>query len=330
MAKYDVFAIGNALVDMEFAIDDDFLHQNNVEKGMMTLVDPARQQELLQALSQVKGRKSCGGSAANTIMALQHFGGQGFYSCKVAKDDTGDIFINDLTGAGVDTNVTDNREEGVSGKCLVMVTPDAERSMLTSLNISEKVGPEDLSEEAIQQAQYVYLEGYLVTSPTGRKAAIEARKLAEKHNVKTAITFSDPGIVAHFKEGLAEMVGEGVDLLFCNEEEAKQWVDTSDLNKAVEELEKIAKTFAITRGGDGALVYDGTTLHKIEPHDVNAIDSNGAGDMFAGAFLYGITNGFDFAKAGRLASLGSAQLVSHFGPRLPAEQHQDILKQFKG
>ena len=325
MAKYDVYGIGNALVDMEFAIDDDFLHQNSIDKGMMTLVDQDRQTQLVAALKDTKSKKAGGGSAANTIFAANYFGSQCYYSCKVAADEAGDFFKTDLAQAGVDSNLTD-LPQGTTGKCLVMVTPDAERTMNTFLGISEEISTTELNEEAIKNSEYIYLEGYLVTSPTGRAAAIKAREIAKANGVKVAITFSDPAMVMHFKDGLAEMIGDGVDLLFCNEEEAKLWADTADLSTAVETLQATAKTFAITLGSEGALAFDGETAHKIAPNSVTAIDSNGAGDMFAGAFIYGITQGKGFAEAGKLASLASSEVVSQFGPRLAPERHPELLK----
>ena len=150
------------------------------------------------------------------------------------------------------------------------------------------------------------------------------RELARQNNVKVAMTFSDPAMVQFFKEGITDMIGTGVDLLFCNEQEAKLFTNTDDIDAAIEGLKKVAKTFAITLGSKGAVAFDGEQLHTIAPHSVTAVDSNGAGDMFAGAFLYAITHGHDFAAAGRLASAASAQVVSQFGPRLNAEQHEPL------
>ena len=326
MAKYDIYGIGNALVDMEFAVDDDFLKQNGIEKGLMTLVEKSRQEELVAALAHLKEKKAGGGSAANTLFAANYFGSSCFYSCKVADDTSGQFFRDDLTQAGIGSNLTE-LEAGTSGKCLVLVTPDAERTMNTFLGISEEVGERELDFTALADSKLLYLEGYLVTSPSGQAAAIAARKYAEENGIKTALTFSDPAMVMHFKDGLGAMLGDGVDLLFCNEEEAKSWADTSDLSTAVERLQSIAKSFAITLGGEGALLFDGTQAHKIAPNQVTPIDSNGAGDMFAGAFLYGLSQGMSFPDAGKLASLAASQVVSQFGPRLAAERHGELLKQ---
>ena len=325
MKKYHVYGVGNALVDMEFEVEDQFFESNTIDKGVMTLVDEARQHELLGHLDAFEGKKASGGSAANTIIATSYFGGKSFYSCKVASDDLGDFYVNDLQQAGVDSNVGEGRKEGVTGKCLVMITPDAERTMNTFLGITANFSVDELNMAAIKDSEYLYIEGYLVSSDTGRHAAIEARKVAEENGVKTALTFSDPAMVQFFKDGLQEMIGNKVDLLFCNEAEAMSWADTDNLDTAIESLKQVASSFAITQGSEGATLFDGKNLIDISHHDVKAVDSNGAGDMFAGAFLYGITHGHSFYEAGNIASLAAARVVSQFGPRLAAAEHKDIL-----
>lgn len=325
MKKYNVYAIGNALVDMEFAIDDAFLTRQKVDKGVMTLVDTNQQQALYDALAGHSGKMASGGSAANTIIAVSHFGGSSFYSCKVASDPAGDFYVQDLVAAGVDTNLKEQREDGVTGKCIVMVTPDAERTMHTCLSISETVSSADLNEEAIAHSDYLYMEGYLVTSDSGRAAVIRAREVAEQNGVKTALTFSDPNMVKFFKAGLQEMIGQQVDLLFCNQEEALTWTGADNIEQAAVELGKLARTYAITLGAQGALVFDGEQQHRIEAAKVQAVDSNGAGDMFAGAFLYGLTHGMDYVQAAGLAVRAAGQLVTQFGPRLKKDQHKPLL-----
>jgi sugar/nucleoside kinase (ribokinase family) len=329
MKKYDVYGLGAALVDTEIEVEDQFLELSNIDKGLMTLVDEARQYELLDKLSghMVASRRASGGSAANSIIASSYFGASAFYSCKVANDDNGFFYLEDLQNAGVDSNLNGAKEEGITGKCLVMITPDAERTMNTFLGISETLSVNELDLEALENSRYLYMEGYLVTSPTGRNAAIKAREYAEQHGVKTAFSLSDPGMVEFFKDGLAEIIGKGVDLLFCNEDEAMGWADVNTIEEAIEEIKKIAKGFAITRGAKGAVVWNGENLLTIAPNKVKAIDTNGAGDMFAGAFLYALSQGHDFQVAGDLASLASATIVSEFGPRMAAEKHQQVLKQ---
>ncbi|WP_250658652.1 adenosine kinase [Alkalimarinus coralli] len=332
MSKYHVYGIGNALVDKEFEVEERFLKSANIDKGLMTLVEQDRLVDILDKLKSTYGlkKRASGGSAANTIIAVSYFGGKTFYSCNVANDETGDFYVKDLKAAGVDTNLGDNREEGTTGKCLVMITPDAERTMNTYLGITADLASRHLDEDAINASEYLYIEGYLVSSDSARSAAIEAKKVAEANGVKTAFTFSDPAMVQFFKDGLVEMIGDGVDLLFCNEAEALNFSDTDNLADAVEHLKRIAKRFAITLGSKGALVFDGEKQLNIAPHSIKAVDSNGAGDMFAGAFLYAITHGYSYQQAGDLASLASAEVVSNFGPRLESEKHQQIKENVLG
>jgi sugar/nucleoside kinase (ribokinase family) len=329
--RYHVYGVGAALVDTEIEVSDTDLAAMAVEKGLMTLVDEARQAQLLDHLSDhlVHSKRASGGSAANTIIAVAQFGGSAFYSCKVADDENGHFYLRDLRAAGVEHRDESNRETGITGKCLVLITPDAERSMNTFLGISATLSEHDLTPRAIADSAYVYLEGYLVTSPTGRAAAIRTREIAEQNGVKTALSFSDPGIVTYFRDGLRDMLGKRVDLLFCNRDEALSWAQTDNLETAIASLKTIANTFAITLGVEGALVYDGASLHNIAAHKVKAIDTNGAGDMFAGAFLYGITQGKSFVEAGNLASRAAAAVVSDYGPRLTAVQQQQLLAQLK-
>jgi sugar/nucleoside kinase (ribokinase family) len=331
-SKYDVYAIGNALVDMEYEISDDFLEKYKIDKGLMTLVDEVRQNELLDALGGTPRKQQCGGSAANTVIAVSQFGAKAFYSCKVASDPIGNFYYQDLQDNGVDSNLrSQNRHSGTTGKCLVLISPDAERTMNTFLGITSTISSDEVVSEAIKNSKYMYMEGYLVASPTGKLAAVEARKIAEANGVKTALTFSDVNMVKFFKEGLMEMIGpNGVDLLFCNESEALNFTNTDDMLSAREELKKIAKTYVVTLGENGALIFDGDSFIEIAPYAVKAIDTNGAGDMYAGAFLFAITHNHSHASAGKLASLAASRVVSQFGPRLKWHETQDIRKHILG
>lgn len=325
--KYDVYGIGNALVDIVTEVDDDFFQTNDVEKGVMTLVDEKRQLQLMKAIDMKKSRMSAGGSAANTVIGVNQFGGKSFYSCLVAHDDLGKFFLEDMKRNGVDTNLTyEDCPQGHSGRCLVMTTPDADRTMNTFLGMSSFMSIDQVDENAIKNSKYAYLEGYLVASPKGTDALLEAKKIAEKNNVHTALTFSDPNMLRFFSKNFEQVIGASVDLLFCNEEEALMFSETDSLTEAKEKLKQAAKHFAITLGANGALIFDGDTFIEIEPYRVRALDTNGAGDMFAGAFLYGITHGHSYAEAGKIASLASSRVVSQFGPRLDPQQAKKVLK----
>ena len=326
--KYNVYGIGNALVDMEFEVTDRFLEKHEVEKGVMTLVDEDTQFRLIKDINREEAVEKPGGSAANTVFAVSQFGGKAFYSCKVANDKFGDLYLNDMEEAGIDTNFDrQEREEGITGKCLVMVTGDAERTLNTYLGITAEISPGEIDELAIRNSEYVYIEGYLVTSENGFETMKETKRLARQNDVKTALTLSDPSLVDGFKDRFDEIIGASVDLLFCNEQEAKIYTGKDNIEEAREALKKEAKRFVITQGRNGAMIYDGDTFVDIEPYEVNAVDTNGAGDIFAGAFLYGITNGLGYAGAGKLASLAGSKIVSQFGPRLKWHEVQEIRKQ---
>lgn len=326
MSKYNVYGVGAALLDTEVQTSDADLKKLKMGKGLMALADEARQQEITHYLKKrlATSKRESGGSAANTTIAVSAFGGKTFYSCKVASDDNGKFYLNDLKNAGVDFSTSNISKEGVTGKCLVLITPDAERSMSTHLGVSEKLSSKDLSPEAISQSDYLYIEGYLVSSSSGRQAAIEARKIAEINGVKVALTLSDPAMVSFFKSGLQEMIGNKIDLLFCNQAEALSWTDSSDLNMSLELLKRSAVSYVVTMGDNGAIVYDGENQHIIEAHSTTAINTNGAGDIFAGAFLYAITHGYNYKIAGDFAALAASYVVSQQGPRLHLEQYLEL------
>tara|TARA_B110000503_G_scaffold138109_1_gene223629 strand:+ start:783 stop:1784 length:1002 start_codon:yes stop_codon:yes gene_type:complete len=328
--KYNVFGIGNALVDIVTEVNDQFLVDHNIEKGLMTLVDEESQSRISEAINMSKSNMQCGGSAANSIIAVAQFGGSSYYSCKVANDELGNFYRKDLKANGVDSNLDGHElEEGITGKCLVMTTDDASRTMNTFLGITADYSSAQIMEHALKDSEYLYIEGYLVTSENGQAAMKHAKKIAEENGVKTALTFSDPSMVKYFKEPMESVVGSSVDLLFCNEEEAMLYTGKDNLLEAREALKRDAKRFVITQGANGAMIYDGDTFVDIEPYKVEAIDTNGAGDLFAGAFLAAITNGRSFADAGKLASLASSKVVTQFGPRLEWHQAKDILHQIQ-
>ncbi|MBF0621868.1 MAG: adenosine kinase [Magnetococcales bacterium] len=328
MSEYDVYGVGHALVDMEFKVDDAFLDTIGVEKGTMALVDHDRQEEIVKALTGRSVERACGGSAANSIIGVAQFGGRAFHACKVAADEAGDFFASDMKADGVNHPLDGERQAGATGRCLVLITPDAERTLITNLGISELVSPDDLDEAALKQAKYLYVEGYLVSSPSARAAAVQALEMARAAGVKTALTFSDVNMIKFFRDGFEEMIGSGLDLIFCNEAEALEFTGADDINSACQALRKRADHVAITLGNKGAVLHDGQQQIDIPGIMVDAVDTNGAGDMFAGAFLYGITQGFDFEQAGKLACQAASVLVTQFGARLKSGQALDILKKF--
>jgi sugar/nucleoside kinase (ribokinase family) len=330
--KFDVYGVGNALVDKEFEVDESFFQDHGIEKGLMTLGTDEESLRLLGILTKKYGikKQAGGGSAANTLYAVSQFGGNAFFSCKVASDETGDFFLKELGDQKIQTNSQTQCDDGLTGRCLIMISPDAERTMHTYLGVSETISEQELDLGAAKSSEYIYIEGYFVTSPSAKLAAIELKQFAEKNQIKTAMTFSDPAMVEYFLDGINDVLGEGVDLLFCNEQELKLWAGTEDFAEACEKMKTKAKQFAITRGAEGALLFDGSKYINVDAHAVKAVDTNGAGDMFAGAFLYALTQGKDFETAGNLASLASATVVANFGPRLETDQHSKVAAQILG
>src|SRR5262245_41116932 len=313
---YDIYGLGNALVDMEFAIDDSFLRQHVITKGHMTLIDEARLATLLSALGELAPKRSGGGSAANTVYAAQAFGASTFYACRVAPDPTGRYFLSDLRNSGVRTNSLDEGLSGQSGRCLVLVTPDAERSMNTFLGVSQDLSVLQMDEGALRRSRYLYIEGYLCTSPSARDAAVRCRELAEANGVKTSLTLSDPSMVLHFRNELSSMLGNGVDHLFCNEEEALDWARTDRLDVAVNELKDIGRRVNITLGARGCMAVSGNARVEVEGFPVRPVDTTGAGDIYARACLFGCSRGASPEASARFANFAAAQLVTRYGPRL--------------
>ena len=321
-----VYAIGAALVDTEIDVSDSDLAQLGIEKGMMTLVDEARQSEIKAHLAEPlkTANHACGGSAGNSVIAASQFGAPTYMSCLVSNDEDGDIYISDLEASGVSHGFQQERRAGTTGKCLVLITPDAERSMNTFLGVSETLSITEVNEDAIASSDWVYLEGYLVTSPTGHAAALKTRDVARASGAKVAVSFSDPGMVTFFRDNMNQMIDGGVDLVFCNEIEALGWAETENLEEAASKLKGIAKSFVITRGGDGAILFDGETTHKIAAQKVEAVNTNGAGDMFAGAFFYSLWRGSDMRGACEFASKAAAAVVCQPGPRLSLSDSQEL------
>lgn len=326
--KYHIYGLGNALVDFEVETTAEELASLEIEKGVMTLIEEDRQTHLTEAFLGKHHSRACGGSAANTIIGAQSLGSQCFYSCKVAQDETGEFYRDDLLRHGVHSNLSNETlESGKTGKCLVMITPDADRTMNTFLGITGDIDYQQVDEGALKSSQYLYVEGYLAGSPIAQNAAVKAMQFARSNNVKTAFSLSDPNMVRFCRDGLEQIIGDGVDILFCNKDEATMYTHLEDTEKAADALRKIAKTVVITLGADGAIVVSENELVKISGNQVEAVDTNGAGDLFAGSFLHALCQGNGLLEAGQLASYASAQLVTQYGPRLNDDK-LSLVKQF--
>ncbi len=325
MSHYDLYAIGNALVDSEYEVSDALLKTMGVDKRHMTLIDTPRRAELLNHVQNISPRQTGGGSAGNTVVALSQLGGKAFYSCKVAHDDLGDFYVKDLAARGVDTNLNHTRaQEGQTGSCMVLVTPDAERSMCTFLGVSAELDDAALHPQDIVKSKIYYMEGYLAASPTGLNAALKGRQIAKDAGVALALTLSDVSMIQFCKAGLDALLGDGVDYLFCNQEEAQVWCGTQDLNLVRQTLQKLARTVCLTRGPEGSEIITANQRWHVPAEKVRAIDTNGAGDMFAGSFLYAISRGYSPEQSAALGNHAAAAVVSQHGNRLTLGQLSTI------
>lgn len=324
----DLYVIGNALVDLEYSVDDQFLQQHQLLKGTMQLAEQSAQQQLLTHLNQDyhAQEQASGGSAANSAVAYTAMGGSAFYACRVGNDDFGRFYLNGLSQAKVQTS-SSSMSEGETGTCVVLVTPDSERTMQTYLGITAELSTAQIDFEPLKTAKYLYIEGYLATSPTARAAVKHAREIANRSNIKTAITLSDPAMVQYARDGLDDLIDAGVDLLFCNEHEARMYTNTDAMPDTLATLLKLSKTVVVTLSEKGALIATQTGESiQIEAVPCKAIDTLGAGDAFAGAFLYGLSKGYTLQNCGNLAAATASQVVSQYGPRLSVEQYQAILQ----
>lgn len=316
MNPYDVYGIGNALVDYEFKVSDDDLKKLSVDKSIMTLIDSERHQQLKSHLGDSYHKRACGGSAANSIIAIAQLGGQSFYSCRVANDATGDFYLEDMATFGVDHNDRIDNSDKVTGECIVLVTDDAERSMNTFLGATKYLARDVIVPEAICKSQYLYIEGYLSAEPNALEAALEAQKIAHQNGVKVALTLSDPNMVRFCKTGLDALVNAGLDLLFCNEQEAIEYSGSEQLDVAIEVLKSCADTVVVTRGDKGAIICHADEQYPVATEKVTAVDTTGAGDMFAGCYLFALTKNQTHQMAARLANFASGMVIQRFGPRL--------------
>jgi len=325
MPDYDIYAIGAALVDTEVEVADSFLIEHSIDKGVMTLVEQPRQAQLVNSLNQNGSKllKQSGGSACNSVVAASQLGSKAYFGGKIADDDDGRLYADDLTQAGV-SHAFSPTDHGVTGKCLVMVTSDAERTMNTYLGVSDEFAETEINQSALAKSEWFYVEGYLQTDDHRTAVVKSAVEFAKQQGVKIGLSLSDPFVAQLFFGNLKSVIGDGVDLIFSNKDEALAFTGADTIEQAAENLKSYTKTFVITDGANGASVFDGDSLAQVPAVKAKAIDTNGAGDMFAGAFLYAITSGKSYLKAAQLANQAAAKVVERFGPRLDKADFESL------
>ncbi len=313
-ARYDVVAIGNAIVDIIGRCDDAFLAHHGAAKGHMRLVDAGRMSTLYSAMG--PAIEISGGSAANTMVGLASFGGQAAFIGKVADDEFGRIFKHDIAAANVafDTKAVSGQEP--TSRSLILVTPDGERTMNTYLGISTDLDQGEVDPAVIEAAGVVYLEGYLFDRPEAKAAFRQAIAIASRADRKAALTLSDSFCVDRHRAEFHELIQSGIGILFANESEITSLYETNDFDEAARRAAADVPLAVLTRSAKGSIIVSKDQFHVIPVEPVAAIiDTTGAGDLYAAGFLYGLTSGRDLATCGRLGSLAAAEIISHVGAR---------------
>jgi len=310
----DVTGIGNAIVDVISRTDDAFLADNVIEKGAMNLVDAERSSHIYERMG--PGIEMSGGSAANTIVGLAGFGGNGAFIGKVRDDSFGKVFRHDITAAGVRFDTANSTSGPPTASCLVLVTPDAQRSMNTHLGACVDLGPEDVDEDLIKSSKVVYLEGYLWDPPRAKEAFLKAAAIAHASGGLVSLSLSDPFCVGRHRSEFRELVEHHVDILFANEDEIISLYEASDFDAALQAVRGHCQTVALTRGAKGSVVLSDDEVHVLDTEKADrVVDTTGAGDLYAAGFLHGFTRSEDPARCGRLGGIAAAEVISHFGAR---------------
>jgi sugar/nucleoside kinase (ribokinase family) len=312
--KFDVTGVGNAIVDVLAQADDALLAKHQLPKGAMNLIDAPTAERLYAVMG--AGKEASGGSAANTIAGIAALGGRTAYIGKVAKDQLGDVFTHDLRAVGVAYDTPQLVGGLPTARCLVFVTPDAQRTMQTFLGATSQLGPEDVNMEYIVNSKVLYLEGYLWDQPRAKEAMRNAAIAAKKAGVKVSFTLSDAFCVGRYRAEFLELVDKHVDILFANEHEILSLYEADSFDDALQQVRGHCEIAALTRSEKGSVVVRDDEVHVIDAvPGVKVIDTTGAGDAYAAGFLYAYTRGRDLATCGRLGGAMAAQVISQYGPR---------------
>jgi len=312
--EIDVIGIGNALVDVLCHESEAFLDLHGLVKGTMHLVDEARARQIYDAMGPAV--EVSGGSAANTIVGVASFGGRAHYVGKVRDDQLGEVFSHDLRATGVGYTTATATSGPATGRCLIVVTPDAQRTMSTYLGASTQLGPGDVDPRLVARGRILYLEGYLFDPPAAQDAFRVAAGLAHAAGRKVALTLSDPFCVDRHRAAFLDLVEHHVDVLLANEAEICSLYQVRDFDAALQRVRRHCEIAALTRSARGSVVVGGGEVHVVDAQPVEAVvDTTGAGDLYAAGFLFGLSRGLSLATCGRLGSLAAAEVISHVGAR---------------
>ena len=329
-SSLDVFGVGNALVDILALVPDEFIQKHGLDRGVMTLMGPEKQGEILQDLQGTSLQLKSGGSAANTMIAIAQSGGTGYYTSKVASDPNGELYREDLINTGISFDVRPaSPSNGPTGTCLVLTTPDAERTMCTNLGVSTTLTPADIDVEKLQRCQYSYVEGYLWDAPDPQQACIETMEQSKRLGVKVSFTFSDPFLLHRWSDDFRNLLNDYCDVAFCNADEARQFFGNESVEECAKELGNLVNLAFMTNGDKGCLVIENGQIISVPGFPATAIDTVGAGDAFAGGVLFGLTHGHSAVQAARWGNYLGSAIVQIHGPRLeqvPVDRIQSIME----
>jgi len=312
--RLDVLAVGNALVDVLSQESDEFVREHGLERGAMTLVDAPRAEALYSAMG--PATEVSGGTAANTVAGLASFGASVGFIGRVRDDQLGEVFTHDIRAIGVDFRTPPASDGAPTGRCLIVVTPDAQRTMSTFLGAASQLGPRDIDPDAVAATDITYLEGYLFDQPEAKEAFRHAARLAHDAANRVALTLSDSFCVERHRTDFLDLVEHGVDVLFANEDEIGALYETGDFDAALAHVRGHCEIAALTRSQKGSVIVAGDDVHVVGVHPVaDVVDTTGAGDQYAAGFLFGLTHGRDLPTCGRLGALAAAEVISHLGAR---------------
>jgi sugar/nucleoside kinase (ribokinase family) len=312
--QYDVTGIGNAIVDVLTQADDAFISDHGLEKGAMTLIDTETAEKIYGDMGSAV--EVSGGSAANTIAGLANLGARAAYIGKVAKDQLGEVFAHDIRAAGVNFDTPPLAGDATTARSMILVTPDAERTMQTYLGACVELGPEDVPDDVIAASEVVYLEGYLYDPPRAKEAFLKAAKIAEAAGRKVALSLSDPFCVERYRAEFLELVEGHVNILFANEDEITSLYQVENFDDALQHVRGHCDIAALTRSAQGSVVVAGDAVHVVDAETVtNVVDTTGAGDSYAAGFLYGLSRGDNLATSARIGGILAAEIISHYGAR---------------
>jgi sugar/nucleoside kinase (ribokinase family) len=311
----DVLGIGNALVDVLTNGPDEFLAEHDLVKGAMALIDADRARELYAAMA--PATEISGGSVANTMAGVASFGGRAAFIGRVRDDELGEVFAHDIRAVGVQFETPPAQEGAPTGRCLIVVTPDAERTLNTFLGAAAEISPADVSEPLVAVAQVTYLEGYLFDQPSAKEAFRAAARHAHGAGRRVALTLSDGFCVDRHRDDFLALVEHDTDILFANEAEICSLYQVDDFDTALQHVDRHCEVAALTRSAKGSVIVSGGEVHVIDAERPSGdiVDSTGAGDQYAAGFLFGFTHGYDLGRCGRLGSLAAGEVISHLGAR---------------